>query len=464
MKTMIGLVASLGLAALSATASAQDYSADPSFGSVTLSAGFTPDPHSRNLTAGGSIRAQDRFSSCRGYIANAPDYSVYYTAGSTFPLIFTVDSDRDTTLVINGPDTRWYCDDDGAEEPLNPMVRFNSPQSGRYDIWVGTYSRGSNVPATLFVSEVGEHTRDGSSSWSGSSQSSSSASISLPARYGNRTISGGFLPDPWTMDVTAGGPLRANDAINSNTFCSGYITAEPTVEVRYDGSSDFHIYTSGSADVTLAVNGPDGTWYCNDDGATGANAGVSLTSGTTGTYDIYVGTFSQGERQTRLNISEIAMDYGTGSGSSGGSSSSSSANISLPARYGNRTISGGFLPDPWTMDVTAGGPLRANDAINANTFCSGYITAEPTVEVRYDGSSDFHIYTSGSADVTLAVNGPDGTWYCNDDGASGANAGVSLTSGTTGTYDIYVGTFSQGSQSTRLNISEIAMDYGVNSK
>eukprot|EP00933_Yihiella_yeosuensis_P015916 TRINITY_DN13740_c0_g2_i1.p1 TRINITY_DN13740_c0_g2~~TRINITY_DN13740_c0_g2_i1.p1 ORF type:complete len:263 (-),score=-11.66 TRINITY_DN13740_c0_g2_i1:43-831(-) len=238
MKTMIGLVASLGLAAVAATATAQDYSADPSFGSVTLSAGFTPDPHSRNLTAGGSIRAQDRFSTCRGYIANAPDYSVYYTAGSTFPLIFTVDSDSDTTLVINGPDTRWYCDDDGAEEPLNPMVRFNSPQSGRYDIWVGTYSRGSNVPATLFVSEVGEHTRDGASSWGGSSYPASTADISLPARYGNRTISGGFLPDPWSMDVTAGGPLRANDAINSNTFCSGYITAEPTVQVRYDGSSD----------------------------------------------------------------------------------------------------------------------------------------------------------------------------------------------------------------------------------
>ncbi len=463
MKTMIGLVASLGLAAVAATATAQDYSADPSFGSVTLSAGFTPDPHSRNLTAGGSIRAQDRFSTCRGYIANAPDYSVYYTAGSTFPLIFSVDSDRDTTLVINGPDTRWYCDDDGGEG-VNPLVRFGSPQSGRYDIWVGTYSSGSNVPATLFVSEVGEHARDGSSSWSGSSYPASTADISLPARYGNRTISGGFLPDPWSMDVTAGGPLRANDAINSNTFCSGYITAEPTVQVRYDGSSDFHIYTSGSADVTLAVNGPDGTWYCNDDGASGANAGVSLTSGTTGTYDIYVGTFSQGDRQTRLNISEIAMDYGTGSGSSGGSPSMSGVDISLPARYGNRTISGGFLPDPWTMDLTAGGPLRANDAINASTFCSGYITAEPTVQVRYDGSSDFHIYTSGSADVTLAVNGPDGTWYCNDDGASGANAGVSLTSGTTGTYDIYVGTFSQGERQTRLNISEIAMDYGINSK
>ena len=132
MKTMIGLVASLGLAAVAATATAQDYSADPSFGSVTLSAGFTPDPHSRNLTAGGSIRAQDRFSTCRGYIANAPDYSVYYTAGSTFPLIFSVDSDRDTTLVINGPDTRWYCDDDGGEG-VNPLVRFGSPQSGRYD-------------------------------------------------------------------------------------------------------------------------------------------------------------------------------------------------------------------------------------------------------------------------------------------------------------------------------------------
>ena len=155
MKTRFGALSAgvLAIAALAGSALAQDYTEPPSFGRVSLSSGFTPDPYVRNLTAGGPIRAQDRFSECRGYIANAPDFSINYTSGS-FPLIFTVDSDTDTTLVINGPDARWYCDDDGAESPLNPMVRFSNPQSGRYDIWVGTYEEGSLQDATLIISEL----------------------------------------------------------------------------------------------------------------------------------------------------------------------------------------------------------------------------------------------------------------------------------------------------------------------
>ena len=137
---------------LSAASNAQDFTEPASFGTVTLNAGFLPDPHVRNLTAGGAIRAQERFSSCRGYIANAPDYSVYYTAGSA-PLIFTVDSDRDTTLVINGPDARWYCDDDGGNG-LNPALNFGSPMAGQYDIWVGTYGNASMQSATLHISEL----------------------------------------------------------------------------------------------------------------------------------------------------------------------------------------------------------------------------------------------------------------------------------------------------------------------
>ena len=309
MKSLTFAAAGLCALAAASAASAQDYTEAPAFGSITVEAGFVPDPISRDLTAGGSIRAETRFSGCRGSIANAPDFSIYYTAGSTFPLIFSVDSDSDTTLVINAPDTSWHCDDDGADEPLNPLVRFNNPQSGRYDVWVGTYSSGAGVPATLFISEIGEHTR--ANQGLGGFVSSQAVDISLPARYGDIDLNGGFLPDPETVSVFAGGPLSANDAINSTTYCSGYITAEPTLELDYNGSSDLHIYTSGSADTVLAINGPDGRWFCNDDGANGTNAGISFPRGSSGIYDIYVGTFSSGGAQTSLNISEISLNYGT---------------------------------------------------------------------------------------------------------------------------------------------------------
>ncbi|MBX9728860.1 MAG: hypothetical protein K2X31_08135, partial [Sphingopyxis sp.] len=80
-----------------------------------------------------------------------PDFEVTYSAGS-LPLIFRTQSARDTTLVINGPDGAWYCDDDGGDG-LNAYVRFDKPNSGTYDIWVGTYG-GGITPATLYISEL----------------------------------------------------------------------------------------------------------------------------------------------------------------------------------------------------------------------------------------------------------------------------------------------------------------------
>jgi len=141
-----------GLAA--GAAAAQDYMQPPTYGSVTLNSGFTPDPYTVSLQSGGSIDAGNRIGgSCRGYVANAPDFRVSYSAGSTFPLIFSVNSGADTTLVINGPDGNWYCDDDGGNG-YNPSVRFSSPRSGQYDVWVGTYASSSLQAATLYVSEV----------------------------------------------------------------------------------------------------------------------------------------------------------------------------------------------------------------------------------------------------------------------------------------------------------------------
>ena len=141
-------------AGCAALASAQDFSLDPAYGTINLSAGFTNDPRTVSLQSGGSISASTVSGSCAGYIANAPDVRLNYSAGSTFPLILSVSSSSDTTLVVNGPDGRWYCDDDGGQSGLNPALRFDNPESGQYDIWVGTYASSSLQNATLYISEV----------------------------------------------------------------------------------------------------------------------------------------------------------------------------------------------------------------------------------------------------------------------------------------------------------------------
>ena len=125
-------------ACATASAFAQDLTGEPYNGTHKLEAGFQPDPFVLDVTSGGNIDISKRMAECSGYISDRPDVRVFFGAGN-LPLIFSVDAPSDTTLVINAPDGAWHCDDDSGEG-LNPSVRFAVPRSGRYEIWIGTFS------------------------------------------------------------------------------------------------------------------------------------------------------------------------------------------------------------------------------------------------------------------------------------------------------------------------------------
>ncbi len=149
----LAIAASLAVSAafLASPASAQDVSAAPTYGSIELTSGFMPDPHVIDLTAGGDISVNQ--GSCNfGQVADAPDFDLYYTATEATTLYISAISDEDTTLLVNGPNGRWYCDDDSYGD-LDPIIAIPKAQSGLYDIWVGTYG-GELVSATLYISEV----------------------------------------------------------------------------------------------------------------------------------------------------------------------------------------------------------------------------------------------------------------------------------------------------------------------
>lgn len=153
MKKSIALFASFcALAAV--PAASQDFSRNPAFGTVTLSGGFTGDPRTVRVTAGGTLDASTLGSGCVGSMANSPDVRLNYTHQGDLPLIISVASDADTTLAINGPDGTWICDDDGGENGANPSIRFPEAASGQYDIYIGHYSRGRRIPAVLYISEI----------------------------------------------------------------------------------------------------------------------------------------------------------------------------------------------------------------------------------------------------------------------------------------------------------------------
>jgi hypothetical protein len=146
------VLASAAMVALAAgPAFAQNAGLTAVSGEINLSAGFTPDPYRVSVTAGGSVDGSRLPGSCTGRISEAPDFEVTYSAGS-LPLVFRTVSSQDTTLIINGPNGDWSCDDDSYGDG-DAEVRFNRPQSGTYDVWVGTFG-GGTASATLLITET----------------------------------------------------------------------------------------------------------------------------------------------------------------------------------------------------------------------------------------------------------------------------------------------------------------------
>lgn len=145
----LGAAVAAAVAVAAPAAEAQDYTLPPNYGGVALTSGFLPDPHTITLTAGGGFRASFQ-NGCAANITQAPDYRLQYSAGS-LPLSIYVRAPADTVLIVNGPDTSWYCVDD--YNGLDPAVYFTNPLSGQYDIWVGTYGSNTIPGARLYISE-----------------------------------------------------------------------------------------------------------------------------------------------------------------------------------------------------------------------------------------------------------------------------------------------------------------------
>lgn len=131
---------------------AQDPNAAPSYGTIRLHG--PPDPHVVRLRSGGQVDASRLGGDCSGFIAQTPDVRLNHRQSGALPLIISAVSDANTTLVINAPDGSWHCNDDRRAGVLNPSVRFATPQSGRYEIWVGTRAGPQVHPARLEISEI----------------------------------------------------------------------------------------------------------------------------------------------------------------------------------------------------------------------------------------------------------------------------------------------------------------------
>ena len=152
------VAAGLALAFIVPPAAAQDANLDPSFGVLSLTSGFLPDPNWIRLLAGGALFAtftdQSTGAPCPGHFAEPPDLRVHFQPSRQYPLYLYVDADVETVLLIHTPDGDWHCN--GARDGVAPSLRFSSPQAGPHDIWIGTAEApGDDFPEVdLFITEI----------------------------------------------------------------------------------------------------------------------------------------------------------------------------------------------------------------------------------------------------------------------------------------------------------------------
>lgn len=145
-------LAETGPEALPTTATGPDPARDPLYGEITLARGFQPSPYAVQLLGGGRSNAADHLEdpACRGYVSEAPDYSVYLSEDMA-DLRFAVYSPAAMTLLINGADGRWHCSAGGSGG--EPATNFDYALSGLYDVWVGSQERGNYAASIFYLSE-----------------------------------------------------------------------------------------------------------------------------------------------------------------------------------------------------------------------------------------------------------------------------------------------------------------------
>lgn len=90
---------------------------------------------------------------CAGFADANPDHIL--TLQSDFPtLTITVNSGKDTTLLVQGPDDNSiHCGQDISRSNLDAQIADNNWRAGTYRIWVGAHEQGQRFSYSLTVQE-----------------------------------------------------------------------------------------------------------------------------------------------------------------------------------------------------------------------------------------------------------------------------------------------------------------------
>ena len=122
--------------------------------------------------------------------------------------------------------------------------------------------------------------------------------------------------------------------------------------------------------------------------------------------------------------------------------------------FGSVQLQEGFLPDPYTRNVTAGGSNNLQPCLNV----PGFVARQPDFRLFYttSGNSRLTFRVSSAVDTVLLVNDPQGNWHYDDDGSGDMNGMLTFTSPSGGQWDVWIGTYQAASGiPARLIITEL---------
>lgn len=263
--------------------------------------------------------------------------------------------------------------------------------------------------------------------------------------YGEVELRGGFMPDPWTRDLLAGGDRWAGEI---DAACAGYVNSgPPDLRLNFaEPQTALHLTLSALDPVSLMVRLPNGALQCS--GPTDTLARLTLGKPIPGSYEIWTGSDS-GFPDARLFISELTLSDDdlrfTGAAAEPAPPPLGEARLQLADADLPRD--GSVL----TFDVAAGGLDSANTF--AADYCVGSLnSASPNLTLSLDASvEELSIYARSETDTALVVAAPNGVWHCNDD-SFGLNPAVTLYDAGPGEVTVWVTVWGGGEADAELHL------------
>jgi hypothetical protein len=105
------------------------------------------------MTDGGTVDVSYLGGSCAGFATVTPSFRINFGGGGAALLrLYFIASGADSTMVINDPYGNFYCVDDSFGT-VNPTIDFNNPAGGTYDVWIASFTSGTPVSGTFYITE-----------------------------------------------------------------------------------------------------------------------------------------------------------------------------------------------------------------------------------------------------------------------------------------------------------------------